>query len=157
MAWARRKKKTSGTGWLKTWAPTLCDNLKEGIDIVLRSGTREDGSCRSTIVLFAMQHLHDSVWMVARGSKFLLFCNPFKGELICWVFNANTLFMIIIMTLWTRSYFMVDFFIIIFYLQITKPLFVATCSLSTPCLIICRPLPTHSDRNCMCPLFGRDI
>lgn len=54
-------------------APKLHDGLKEGVDIVHRVGQRrQDGSSRSTIVLFAMRLHCDAVWKEARGSKFLL-------------------------------------------------------------------------------------
>lgn len=53
-------------------APKLRDSLKEGIDVVHRVGKRrDDGSARSTMVLFAVRRLRDAVWREAKGSKFL--------------------------------------------------------------------------------------
>ena len=54
-------------------APNIRDSLKDGVDIVHRIGQRrQDGSNRSTIILFAMRRFRDAVWKEARGSKFLL-------------------------------------------------------------------------------------
>lgn len=54
-------------------APKTRQSLENGIDIVHRVGRRrQDGSNRSTIVLFAMRRLRDAVWRDAKGSKFLL-------------------------------------------------------------------------------------
>lgn len=59
-------------GVLGRTAPMLRDSLKEGVDVVHRIGKqRQDGSSRSTIVLFAMRRLRDAVWREAKGSQFL--------------------------------------------------------------------------------------
>lgn len=54
-------------------APKLRDSLKEGVDIFHRVGQRrQDGSSRSTIILFVMRRHLDAVWKETKGSNFLL-------------------------------------------------------------------------------------
>lgn len=51
----------------------LCNNLEEGLDSTHRlRERRQDGSSRSTIILFALRRLRDAIWREAKGSKFLL-------------------------------------------------------------------------------------
>nr|XP_033488804.1 serine/threonine-protein kinase rio2 [Epinephelus lanceolatus] len=54
-------------------APKLRNNLEEGLDIVHRAGQwRQDGSSKSTIILFPLRRLRDAIWRETKGSKFLI-------------------------------------------------------------------------------------
>ncbi len=54
-------------------APKIWHNLEERVDNVHCVGQRrQDGTSRSTIILFALRRLWDEVWRETKGSKFLL-------------------------------------------------------------------------------------
>lgn len=53
---------------LKKIAPEYAGDMERAVDVVHRLGKREDNSTRQVIILFALRHVKDEVWLKTKDS-----------------------------------------------------------------------------------------